>query len=87
MSNKKIGFYFEDQLPNISTPLLDDFSFFYVKNEKSFNNEIVNIPKLFLYIKNINNFSSSLCCAIDSAPLHTSSPRPNCSASERRWTN
>ena len=56
MANKKIGFYFEDQLPNISTPLLDDFSFFYVKNEKSFNGEIVNIPKLFLYNKNINNF-------------------------------
>ena len=31
MSNKKIGFYFEDQLPNISTPLLDDFSFFMLK--------------------------------------------------------
>lgn len=56
MSNKKIGFYFEDQLPNISTPLIDDFSFFYIKNEESFNGEIVNIPKLFLYNKNINNF-------------------------------
>lgn len=56
MSNKKIGFYFEDQLPNISSPLVDDFSFFYIKNEKSFNGEIINIPKLYLYNKNINNF-------------------------------
>lgn len=56
MSSKKIGFYFEEQLPDINTPLSDDFSFFYIKNEKSFNDTIINIPDLFLYNKLSNNF-------------------------------
>lgn len=56
MSSNKIGFYFESQLPDIIQPLIDDFSFFYIKNEKSFNSTTVNIPDLFLYNKTNNSF-------------------------------
>ena len=54
--SKKIGFYFEEQLPDITNPLSDDFSFYYVKNEKNINGELVNIPNLFLYNKTENDF-------------------------------
>lgn len=53
MSNQKIGFYFEESLPDVTIPLADDFSFYYIKN---LNSENKNIPLLFLYNQASNSF-------------------------------
>lgn len=58
MSNKKIGFYFEESLPDVTIPLGDDFSFYYIKNTKIVDqtSTTVNIPLLYLYNKLSNEF-------------------------------